>query len=78
MPQSGSTPPVANSSAAESSFADFSFGTYSRLSSFYFFYFALLGAWLPYWPLYLQQLGYSAASIGVLAAIGTLALRRRK
>src|SRR6218665_2833183 len=46
-----------------------SLGTYARLSSFYFFYFALFGAWLPYWPLYLQQLGYGAASIGVLAAI---------
>jgi PPP family 3-phenylpropionic acid transporter len=43
---------------------------YWRLSSFYFFYFALLGAWLPYWPLYLRDLGYSAAAIGVLA--GTL------
>ena len=43
-----------------------SLGTYARLSSFYFFYYALFGAWLPYWPLYLQQLGYGAASIGVL------------
>ncbi|MDB6062472.1 MAG: transporter [Verrucomicrobiaceae bacterium] len=43
---------------------------YWRLSSFYFFYFALLGSWLPYWPLYLRDLGYSAAAIGVLA--GTL------
>lgn len=43
---------------------------YGRLSAFYFFYFALLGAWLPYWPLYLRDLGYSAAAIGVLA--GTL------
>jgi PPP family 3-phenylpropionic acid transporter len=49
--------------------AGISFSTYSRLSSFYFFYFALLGAWLPFWPLYLHQLGYGAASIGALAAI---------
>lgn len=40
---------------------------YWRLSSFYFFYFALLGAWLPFWPLYLRELGYGAAAIGLLA-----------
>lgn len=43
---------------------------YWRLSGFYFFYFALLGAWLPFWPLYLGDLGYGAAAIGMLA--GTL------
>lgn len=48
----------------------FTFNTYGRLSAFYFFYFALLGAWLPFWPLYLRDLGYDAAAIGVLA--GTL------
>src|SRR5690606_11970974 len=42
---------------------------YARLSAFYFFYFGLLGAWLPFWPLYLRDLGYSAAAIGVLAGI---------
>lgn len=42
---------------------------YWRLSSFYFFYFAMLGAWLPFWPLYLRELGYSAAAIGVLSGI---------
>lgn len=40
---------------------------YWRLSSFYFFYFALLGAWLPFWPLYLRELGFGAAAIGLLA-----------
>src|SRR5690606_32870265 len=39
---------------------------YWRLSSFYAFYFALLGAWLPFWPLYLKELGYGAAAIGAL------------
>ena len=29
----------------------------------------MLGAWLPFWPLYLRDLGYSAAAIGTLAAI---------
>lgn len=42
---------------------------YWRLSSFYFFYFAMLGAWLPFWPLYLRDLGYGAAAIGMLAGI---------
>ena len=42
---------------------------YWRLSSFYFFYFALLGAWLPYWPLYLQERGFSPEKIGYIAGI---------
>ena len=42
---------------------------YWRLSSFYFFYFASLGALIPYWTLYLKSLDYSAQSIGVLMAI---------
>ncbi|HBD11076.1 MAG TPA: MFS transporter, partial [Porticoccaceae bacterium] len=42
---------------------------YWRLSGFYFFYFALLGGMYPYWPLYLQQLGYNQADIGLLLAI---------
>jgi PPP family 3-phenylpropionic acid transporter len=42
---------------------------YWRLSGVYFFYFALLGAWLPYWGLYLQEEGFNAAQIGTLSAI---------
>jgi len=42
---------------------------YWRLSSFYFFYFAALGALVPYWGLYLKQLGFSAIEIGELMAI---------
>ena len=42
---------------------------YWRLSSFYFFYFALLGAWLPFWPLYLEAHDFTAADIGYLAGI---------
>lgn len=40
-----------------------------RLSNLYFFYFALLGAILPYWNLYLSASGYSAIEIGYLGAI---------
>jgi len=42
---------------------------YWRLSSFYFFYFALIGSWLPFWPLYLEDLGYSPKDIGILAGV---------
>jgi PPP family 3-phenylpropionic acid transporter len=41
------------------------------LSLFYFFYFASLGAMLPYWSLYLSSLGYDAREIGWLMAILT-------
>jgi PPP family 3-phenylpropionic acid transporter len=42
---------------------------YWRLSTFYFFYFSVLGVLVPYWGLYLQSLGFGAQSIGVLMAI---------
>jgi len=42
---------------------------YWRLSGFYFFYFALLGALYPYWPLYLQGEGFSPDQIGLLLAV---------
>ncbi|MFA5530879.1 MAG: MFS transporter, partial [Thiohalomonadaceae bacterium] len=42
---------------------------YWRLSSFYLFYFASLGALLPYWSLYLQQRGFTALEIGELMAV---------
>ncbi|MCB1875883.1 MAG: MFS transporter [Chromatiales bacterium] len=42
---------------------------YWRLSSFYGFYFASLGALAPFWGLYLQSLGFSAAEIGELMAV---------
>ena len=37
-------------------------GHYWQLSSFYLFYFASLGALVPYWGLYLKSLGFSATS----------------
>jgi PPP family 3-phenylpropionic acid transporter len=42
---------------------------YWRLSSFYFCYFALLGAWVPFWGPYLQDQGFNSVDIGYLAAI---------
>ncbi len=40
-----------------------------RLSGFYLFYFATLGVLLPYWGLYLLELGFAPARIGELLAI---------
>lgn len=45
------------------------FMPYWRLSGFYFFYFASLGALLPYWGLYLKSLDYDVTAIGNLMAI---------
>ena len=42
---------------------------YWRLSSFYFAYFAALGAILPFWSLYLQSIEFDAKAIGELSAI---------
>ena len=45
---------------------------YWRLSSFYLFYFALLGSTAPFLALYFDHLGFSAARIGELVAIPML------
>lgn len=42
---------------------------YWRLSAFYFYYFGLLGAMLPFWGLYLRDQGFSLSQIGQLMAI---------
>lgn len=42
---------------------------YWRLSSYYFIYFASLGALIPYWGLYLKSLDFSAQQIGELMAV---------
>jgi PPP family 3-phenylpropionic acid transporter len=44
-------------------------GLYWRLAGFYFFYFAYLGAFAPYFSLYLDSLGFSAAAIAVLLSL---------
>ena len=46
---------------------------YQRLSGFYFCYFAFIGAFAPYFALYLKSLGYSAAEIGMLLAVNPVA-----
>jgi PPP family 3-phenylpropionic acid transporter len=47
---------------------------YWRLSGFYFFYFATIGALVPYLGLYLKSLGFSAAQIG--ETVGALVVGR--
>jgi len=42
---------------------------YWRLSAYYFFYFAFLGAYSPYFGLYLKSLAFSAWDIGVLMSL---------
>jgi PPP family 3-phenylpropionic acid transporter len=42
---------------------------YWRLSGFYLFYFASLGALVPFWSLYLKSLNFSVTEIGQLIAI---------
>ena len=42
---------------------------YWRLSGFYFFQFAFIGAFAPYWGLYLQSLSFDAFQIGVLMSL---------
>jgi PPP family 3-phenylpropionic acid transporter len=41
-------------------------GLYWQLAGFYFFYFGYIGAFAPYFSLYLDALGYSAAMIGTI------------
>ena len=42
---------------------------YWRLSTFYFFYFAVLGSLIPFWGVYLQSIGFTARQIGELMAL---------
>lgn len=42
---------------------------YWRLSGFYFFYFAFVGAMAPYWGLYLKSLDFTALQIGILMSL---------
>lgn len=42
---------------------------HARLSGYYLFYFGILGILLPFWPLYLSDLGLSIAEIGTLMAV---------
>ncbi|MEC6391791.1 MFS transporter [Acinetobacter pittii] len=40
-----------------------------RLGGFYFFYYSIVGTFMPYWNLYLQDQGFNYQEIGVLSSI---------
>jgi MFS transporter, PPP family, 3-phenylpropionic acid transporter len=42
---------------------------YWRLAGFYFFYFAFVGMFSPYWSLYLKSIEFNAVQIGVLMSV---------
>lgn len=46
------------------------FAPQGRLAAWYFWYFAFIGAFLPYFALYLQSIGFSAGRIAVLMSLG--------
>jgi PPP family 3-phenylpropionic acid transporter len=48
------------------------FQPHGRLAVWYFWYFAFIGAFLPYFALYLQSIGLSAGRIAVLMSLGQL------
>lgn len=43
-----------------------------KISGFYFLYYAVVGAFMPYWSLYLEGQGFNRATIGILASITVL------
>ncbi|MFV5466147.1 MULTISPECIES: MFS transporter [Acinetobacter] len=43
-----------------------------KLSGFYFFYYAIVGTFLPFWSLYLEDQGFNYQEIGVLSSIAIL------
>ncbi|MDP1716483.1 MAG: MFS transporter, partial [Burkholderiales bacterium] len=45
---------------------------YRRLAGFYFFYFAYLGSFAPFFSLYLKSIGISAVEIGILMSLPQL------
>ena len=48
------------------------FSPHGRLAVWYFWYFAFIGAFLPYFALYQQSIGFSAGRIAVLMSLGQL------
>ncbi|MEN8282999.1 MFS transporter [Acinetobacter gerneri] len=43
-----------------------------KLAGFYFFYYSIVGTFMPYWSLYLQDQGFSYQEIGVLSSIAII------
>ena len=49
-----------------------SFPIQYKLSGFYFWYYSIVGTFLPYWSLYLQDQGFNYKEIGLLSSIAIL------
>jgi PPP family 3-phenylpropionic acid transporter len=45
---------------------------YWRIAGFYFFYYAFIGMFAPYWSLYLQSIHFDAVEIGILMSVQPL------
>ena len=45
---------------------------YWRIAGFYFFYYAFIGMFAPYWSLYLQSIHFNAVEIGILMSVQPL------
>lgn len=43
-----------------------------RLAGFYFFYYSIVGTFMPYWSLYLQDQGFDYSEIGILSSIAII------
>src|SRR5690554_4690557 len=41
----------------------------TRLGGFYFFYYAIVGTFMPFWSLYLEDQGFNYQEIGILSSI---------
>lgn len=44
----------------------------NRLGGFYFFYYSIVGTFMPYWSLYLQDQGFNFSQIGLLSAMAII------
>lgn len=44
----------------------------NRLAGFYFFYYAIVGTFMPYWNLYLEDQGFNYSEIGLLASVAII------
>ncbi|MFW2160024.1 MFS transporter [Acinetobacter beijerinckii] len=44
----------------------------TRLGSFYLFYYSIVGTFMPYWNLYLQDQGFNYEEIGILSSIAII------
>jgi PPP family 3-phenylpropionic acid transporter len=44
----------------------------SKLGGFYFFYYAIVGTFMPFWSLYLEDQGFSYQEIGLLSSIAII------